>query len=510
MKKVLFILLFPISYCLYAQQMEIKPGDSAVKYKLKIVTSKESVKAISVADLNGKIIVLQWFNIYCQGSTDILKSLNNYYKKYGKEVSFYAVSPNTLNSIMKFKEKNFYDFLFCSDAGKLDNKYFPYTAEAHTVIINRKGICLHHGLFNLTDAVLDTLIKSDSLPFLSQKESMESYKLKQFRNEFEEYRKAMDSYSQTGFKLKPYKSNSLIDWKHGTDGKDYYGYNQSIYTIYRDGLLLKDDQIIISDTLNRKLSSMDTSNLYNVGFNIRKDNPYSNYHYQKVFKTYLDSAFGLNTVLLKKRVAVNEQGAVSKGGKKKIQCLEFLPEREKRSVTCFQITQKKNILKAGFKIGLGGSKYVYNNDQYQGKNILALNAGLFTQIRLNNFLSLQSGINYQTNGSRGNYAKLRLHNLNTPINLMFTTSQQKPLGLFMKLGGYYSYNFSGNVKGQDLSYSKAIEKNLFGWTYSLGFWLGDKVAYEFSYNRGLSNIIKNSAFGDVKEKIWMLTEIYCF
>lgn len=506
MRKLLLLLLVVISQLTYSQQKEIKPYDDATKYNLKIAVSKESLKEMPIADLNGNIIILQWFNIYCQGSKEILKTFNDYYDKYKNDVSFFAVSPNQLSTIIKFKETNQYDFMFCHDAAKLNNKYFPYSAEAHTVIINRKGICLHHGSFNLSDTLLDTLIKNDCLPLLSQKESIESYKLKQFRDEFEEYRKSMDRYSQTGFKIEPYNSSLTTDSWYRSNGKDYYGYNQPIYNIYRDGLLLKDDRIIISDSSKQKLSSMDTTNLYLVGFNIRKDNRHSNYHYQKVFKNYLDSAFGISSVLLKKRMDLKEQGIEPN---KKIQYLEFLPIKERHTVY-FATKQKRNVFKTGLKAGIGRSYYTFNDDQFYGEKFFAFKTGLFTQIKLNNFISVQPELIYQTNGSKGNYAKFRIHSLNTPINLMLTTSQQKPLGLFVKGGGYYSYNFTGNVEGQNLSFDNDIEKNIFGWTYSFGFWLGNRGALELTFYRGLSDLIKNSAIGDVKEKIWTLTKVHYF
>ena len=589
MRKVFLILLLLYSAGAYAQQQEIKPGDDASPYKLKIVTSKESVKEMPVAEIKGNIIIMYWWDRGCHYSKNDLKSFNAYYKKYGNEVSFYAVSDDDLSFIEKFKEKTNYQFSFCRDAAKLDNKFFPYTAMGHMVIINRKGICLHHGPFFLSNTILDTLIAKDQLPLKLQSSADERFKLKQFRNEFEEYKKTMDSYTQTGFKLEPYNS-SIGNGISYHSGKFFYGFNQSVYNIYREGLFLKDACIIISDSLKKKLSAKDTTNLYLVGFNLRKNNPFSRTHYLKVFKSYLDSAFGLSTELIKKKAEIilvtkinegtnikktdynrmfdfsgdtmffnsynaqsiidhlnsnfpvlfhngvikqdqydvklilnkdiinkeqivdqlKDQGIDSKIIPKKIQYLEFLPENEDRTVNYIHTKQKRNILKLGFNAGLGKSFYNYQDESYHGNKTFAFKSGLFAQIRFKNYLSLQPGISYLKSGCEGSYAKFRMHSITTPVNILLTTSQQKPLGLYLKGGGYFSYNFSGKVEGQNLNFDNDIEKNIFGLSYGFGLWLGNNGSIEFTYNRGISAIIKNSSIGDIHEKMWFITKVFYF
>jgi hypothetical protein len=589
MKTHLLISLLILSQIAYAQK-EIKPGDDASQYNLKIITIEKTIKETPVADLKDSVIILQWWDRNCHESKENLKSLNAYFEKYGNKILFYAISNDPLSSIEKFKTKNNYQFNFCQDAAQLENKFFPHTAKGHTVIINGKGICLYHGSFDLNTTVLDTLILTDNLPIIFQENSNEDYNLKQFANEFEEYNKTMDSYSQTGFKLKPYTSLLKKSTWRRSEGKFFYGYNEPIYNIYREGLLLNDSRIIISDSLKKELSKTDTTDLYLVGFNLRKKSQRSNAHYRKVFKSYLDSAFGLSTNLITKKVEIilitkinessnitttdyiwekkisgdtmvlhnynaqeilwplnedspilffskvtnpkrynmklvlnknseskeqivqqlEEQGVTSKLLRKKIQFLEFSPEKEVGPVSYTHTKQKKNFVKLGYKVGIGKGYYHYEDGSYQGEKNVAFNAGFFTQIRLTNYLSIQPGINYLTSGCKGSYAKIRVHSISTPFNILLTTSQQKPLGLYAKTGGYYSYNFAGNIKGQSLSFASDIEKNKYGWTWGLGFWLGNNGSIELSYNTGLSTILKSSTIGVANEKIWMISKVYYF
>lgn len=580
-----------LSTSVYAQQTEIKPGDDASHYKLNIVTSKETIKESLVIDLRGHTIILQWWDTSCPGSKESLKSLNAFYKMYGTHILFYAVSNNSLSTIEKFKKKNNYQFTFCHDAAKLKNKFFPYDAKGHTVIINSKGICLYHGPFVLNTSILDTLIAKDSLPVEYQKDSEEKYTFKLSANEFQENNRSLESWNQTAFKLDPYASSIKQRTFRLNNGKYFYAYNLPIYEIYRDGLLLNDQNIIISDSLKKKLGATDTTNLYMVGFNLRKENTFfSKANYRKVFKTYLDSAFGLSTKLTMKKEEIivvtkineganitktnsiwknetwgdsillqncnsqnlvdhlntnfpflffstttkqtkydmslvlnknvtskeqivqllNKQGIDSKIRNRKVPYLEYLPENENPSIKYFHTIQKRNILKKGLTIGLGGGMNDYIDGNYHGSNTFAFKVGLLMQVRLTNYLSLQPGVNYLTSGCNGNYAKFRFQTVNIPVNVLFTTSQERAVGLYAKGGGYYSYNFAGKMQGQNLNFDTSIEKNIFGWSWGIGFWLGNNDTFELTYNRGISNSLKNSTIGAAKERMWMLSRVKYF
>jgi peroxiredoxin len=137
MRELFISVLFVFASVVNAQTSEIKPGDNASHYKLRVVTSKETTVGTLVSDLKGNIIVMQWWDRNCHGSKEILKSLNSFHIRYSNKILFYAVSNDPLPAIEKFRAKNKYTFSFCQDAAKLGNKYFPYTAKAHLVIINR-------------------------------------------------------------------------------------------------------------------------------------------------------------------------------------------------------------------------------------------------------------------------------------------------------------------------------------------------------------------------------------
>ena len=223
-------------YGIYAQ--EIKIGDDASDYKLKIILENGKIEEKPVSSFNDEILILHWWDLYCSGSKELLKNYNNFYKIYSDKISFYAVSDDYLKSILKYKDKMNYSFSFCSDESKLKNKFFPYTASTHMAIIDRNGKCIYHGSVNLSNELLDSLVLKGRLPVQLEKEAKENYEQKQFMDNFEEFKNDYTKYYQTGFKIEPYNSKIKYNWNK-SDGKYFYGYNMPIYEIYKMGLILK-------------------------------------------------------------------------------------------------------------------------------------------------------------------------------------------------------------------------------------------------------------------------------
>lgn len=589
MKTLSVIIAILFTSPVFAQQKEIKIGDDASHFRLKIVTPNRLIEEKSIEELKGNVIIMQWMTSGCRGSKVQLKEMDSYYKKYGNDISFFAITDDPVSLIAGFKAKNNYRFPFCKDKGKMENEFFYFTAGSHMAIINRKGICLYRGSPSLSFGVLDTLIAKDRLPLEFQKAANESFNIKEYSYKFQEYSLSLDRYAQIGFKLEPYNS-SLISTSRSYTGKYFYGYNLPVYSIYRDGLLLIDNWISISDSLKEKLNSQDTTNLYMVGFNINKRSS-RNKRYRKIFKSYLDSALGLTTKLttqkedvimltkinegenitktkgyntkstvkgdtltlnnitiknfssalhdyfplqvfvskslktttydirlvLKKNLIdkekiieeLKQQGIDAQIEQANVPHLEFLPAEDSKPVTYLHTKQKQTAFKIGYNIGYGKGYHDFSNGNYQGEKLFSFKGGFFTHIKLNNFLAIRPEINYQTNGSKGNYTRTRLHSINTPLNILLSTNQQHPIGVYIKSGGYYSYNFASKIEGEDLDFN-SIRKNIFGWSYGFGLRAGSRTTIDFSYNRGLTGVIKNRIIGDVNEKSRYLTLGFCF
>jgi hypothetical protein len=292
MKSILLILLTSFLFTQFVRTQEIGVGQSAKNYPLHIVPSKGKIKTALVREMQGKIIILQWWGARCKGSEEALILFDHIAGKYKRDILFYAVTYDKLKNIQAFQTKNSYPFGFLRDKMQYKNEYFPAGPASHLVIIDQTGNCIYRGHPSvLTEALMDSLLKNNSLPEdikLAQKKAFksdvfhQSYKL---------------PYGKTAFKITPYNPEIEKGSRYST-GSTYYIYNAPVYELYRDALFLNDYQIIISEALKSKLSATDSSNLFSMGFQFRKSNKPEDFPmYLKTLEDSLNHALGLQSKL---------------------------------------------------------------------------------------------------------------------------------------------------------------------------------------------------------------------
>jgi hypothetical protein len=292
MKSILLILLTSFLFTQFARTQEIGVGQSAKNYPLHIVPSKGKIKTALVSEMQGKIIVLQWWGVRCKGSEEALILFNHIAGKYKNNILFYAVTYDKLKNIQAFQKKNNYPFGFLRDKMQYKNEYFPTGPASHVVIIDKMGGCIYRGHPSvLSEALMDSLLKNNSLP-----EDVKLAQRKAFKSDvFHQSYKL--PYGKTAFKITPYNPDIEKQSIYST-GSYHYIYNAPIYELYREALFLNDYQITISEALKAKLSATDSSNLFSMGFQFRKSNKPEDFPmYLKTLKDSLNHALGLQTKL---------------------------------------------------------------------------------------------------------------------------------------------------------------------------------------------------------------------
>lgn len=126
----------------------------------------------------------------------------------------------------------------------------------------------------------------------------------------------------------------------------------------------------------------------------------------------------------------------------------------------------------GLRLGAGNSNHVYTNEFYDGKQIFAVQAGLFMQVKLSQRFSLQPEVFYRTAGSDHASGVLRTHEVTTPVNLRMNLishaeSMTTP-DVFVLLGPYYSYKFYGKAGGNELDFKNQFYQEEKGIQYGIG------------------------------------------
>jgi hypothetical protein len=293
------MLLALCSFAQVAKGGEIAVGQSAKNYPLHIVPSKGKIKTALAKEMQGRIIILQWWGSRCKGSEAALILFNDIAGKYKKDILFYAVTYDRIKNIQAFQTKNNYPFGFLRDKMQDKNEYFPTGSASHLVIIDKTGDCIYRGHPSvLKEALMDSLLKNNSLPedvMLAQKKAYNS-------NVFHQSYKF--PYGKTAFKITPYNPDIEKGSRYST-GNDFYIHNAPVYELYREALFLNDYQITISDALKAKLSATDLSRLFSMGFQFKKSNKADDFPmYLKTLNDSLNYTFGLKAKLFMKEDSI--------------------------------------------------------------------------------------------------------------------------------------------------------------------------------------------------------------
>ena len=143
----------------------------------------------------------------------------------------------------------------------------------------------------------------------------------------------------------------------------------------------------------------------------------------------------------------------------------------------------------GAKFGVGLSHHRYPNESFKGKNLPAINVGLYSRFRFNRHIFLQPEVQYETMGFKTFSGNMRTHAITIPcyVFLALIGKEEKDINLFLGLGGYASYTFAGYVAGKTMDFSDDFKRNDYGISYGLSV---DYFGYQYGIfaKHGLANI----------------------
>jgi aminopeptidase YwaD len=126
--------------------------------------------------------------------------------------------------------------------------------------------------------------------------------------------------------------------------------------------------------------------------------------------------------------------------------IDFTPTREILRVF-------KSHFKLGVNLSYNTNYQNYSKGPFITKPLIGFGAGLISQIHLFSYFDLQTQVNYEYLGSRSFAGDIRLHNINIPVSVMFTTHPDI-VRVYVKLGGYYSYSFDGKLYTDKIDWVK--------------------------------------------------------
>ncbi len=153
----------------------------------------------------------------------------------------------------------------------------------------------------------------------------------------------------------------------------------------------------------------------------------------------------------------------------------------------------------GMRINVGSSFYDYKDQFFVGKDLVALETGIFAQVRISKHFRLQPEVVYELKGSESVDGDIRMHAVTVPVNLLLTTGDPSgftPMG-YLSAGGYYSHNFAGKAGSVDVDFDNIFEPEEYGFTLGVGIQMrGIQIGY---YHKvGLSNVTQQNTVGEIR------------
>ena len=160
MKINFIILLMYFSFSSYAQ---LKNGEPIPNLKLNTVINAP-VKAISVGQLKGKVVVIDFWATWCGSCIATMPHLGQLQQQYAGKLQVLAVTDESDKRVRQFLSVRAYKLWFVVDTGRTLSGYFPHRLIPHTVLISPTGrLIANTSPEFVTSAVIDSVLKNQEV-----------------------------------------------------------------------------------------------------------------------------------------------------------------------------------------------------------------------------------------------------------------------------------------------------------------------------------------------------------
>jgi peroxiredoxin len=160
MKKLQLAVLLMIPSLSYSQ---INIGTKAPEIDLEGIYNKEDGNAPNLKNLEGQIVVLDFWAIWCSPCIAAIPENNRLYKKYkDKGMQFIAITDDPQEKLENFLQKVKIDFWIGRDDNKQEFKNYNVQGRPQMYILNREGFIVYQGT-NITEEMIVEVLATNSL-----------------------------------------------------------------------------------------------------------------------------------------------------------------------------------------------------------------------------------------------------------------------------------------------------------------------------------------------------------
>lgn len=152
----------------------------------------------------------------------------------------------------------------------------------------------------------------------------------------------------------------------------------------------------------------------------------------------------------------------------------------------------------GLSLGAGNTHFYYHDNFYEGKPVLAFEAGINSQARISRRFRLQPAVKWELYGSHTEGGTLRMQSIDPQLDLLWVlnSSSSSFASVFIFGGVYYRFNFAATEDWKSID----LESKYLNQEPGIEFGAGTqfmKKQMSLSYKYGLKNINASATGGDI-------------
>lgn len=149
--------------CTARVNAQLKIGQPVPDIKLPVILNAKQSQ-ISLNDLKGKVIWLEFWATWCSPCVEAMPHLQQMQKQFSPKLQVIAISSEKEKRIVQFLQNKPFNLWFAVDTGDMFQQYFPYRTIPHAVLIGPDGkIAAITEPGNITAATIDDLLKGKTI-----------------------------------------------------------------------------------------------------------------------------------------------------------------------------------------------------------------------------------------------------------------------------------------------------------------------------------------------------------
>ena len=146
MKKILLLAFVIFTNAVFAQTFMAQTdppmlGKICPQFSMSVIKANGTEKSLSLSELHGKIVILEFWATYCASCIPSLKHFDRLQVQFGDAVKFIAVSEENRDKVDAFiAKRGNKNITYAMDWGRKLNDMFYHHFIPHTVVIDQDGI----------------------------------------------------------------------------------------------------------------------------------------------------------------------------------------------------------------------------------------------------------------------------------------------------------------------------------------------------------------------------------